>query len=386
MPADTMNEYMTTYTEKLRAFATELQRNALSTEAYKGIPYVFLPQYGTGYESAAVKMAFVGKETYGWIGWLNDFLHDAESGNWEKAWDMSAFQQCDYVSWTQGPMTRYKYWGFVMYLLADLYGINNWNALKKRSNPALSVLSSFAWGNVHAVETASSSGLDRTVLNPAAHSAALAAADKHLNSFTMLRESLRPDMTLITCGKADCDKYLLCTKDREALPLGNKSDSTVRAWKTSDEKLIINIPHPVNQKFSALKAAGYVAAIKELMDAAGLLLKLTSIRHWEPHVRDSAWVAETFSYCRVGAATKYQAVAAIASELRKCNKSIPAEALAWLMNELGHRTNYETTYEGGRGTYRLIKASYQRYEVTARIVANDIAEAFTLPDGSYAYN
>ena len=208
-----MNEYMTTYTEKLRAFATELQGNALSTEAYKGIPYVFLPQYGTGYESAAVKMAFVGKETYGWIGWLNDFLHDAESGNWEKAWDMSAFQQCDYVSWTQGPMTRYKYWGFVMYLLADLYGINNWNALKKRSNPALSVLSSFAWGNVHAVETASSSGLDRTVLNPAAHSAALAAADKHLNSFTMLRESLRPDMTLITCGKADCDKSLLCTKD-----------------------------------------------------------------------------------------------------------------------------------------------------------------------------
>ena len=62
-----MNEYMTTYTEKLRAFATELQGNAWSTEAYKGIPYVFLPQYGTGYESTAVKMAFVGKETYGWF-------------------------------------------------------------------------------------------------------------------------------------------------------------------------------------------------------------------------------------------------------------------------------------------------------------------------------
>lgn len=132
---------------------------------------------------------------------------------------------------------------------------------------------------------------------------------------------------------------------------------------------------------------GYeAAAVKELMDAAGLLQKLTCIRHWEPHVRDSARGAETFSYCRVGAASKYQAVSAIASELRKCNKSIPAEALAWLLNELGHRTNYGATYEGGRGTYRLIKASYQRYEVTAPIVANDIAEAFTLPDGSYAYN
>ena len=48
MPADTMNGYMTTYTEKLRSFATELRGNDFSQEAYKGIPYVFLPQYGMG--------------------------------------------------------------------------------------------------------------------------------------------------------------------------------------------------------------------------------------------------------------------------------------------------------------------------------------------------
>ena len=245
-----MNTFRVLYSEKLRSFAAEPGCSALSPDAYRGIPYVFLPQYGTGYEAAAVKMAFVGKETYGWRGaWLNEFLHDAESGKWEKAFDMSAFQNCDYVGWTQGPMTRYKFWGFVMYLLAELYGIDNWNNLKKRSNPSLSVLSSFAWGNANAVETASSNELDRKVLNPEAHAAALAAADKHLNSFALLRDSLRPDMTLITCGKEDCDKYLCRTEDREEIPLGTSSDRTVRAWKTSDNKLIINIPHPVNQKF-----------------------------------------------------------------------------------------------------------------------------------------
>lgn len=377
--------YREIYEEQLRLFSGALRHSGYAEAAFCGIPYVFIPQCGTGYELATLKFAFIGKETYGWKGWLDEFSDDIQSQNTERLFDMAPFQACSFVEWTTGAMTRYKYWGFVMYFLARFYGIQNWNELKKRSNPALSILSSFAWGNANAIETASSSGLNKAVLNTQAHRVALQAAHEHLDSFELFRKALQPDIVLLTCSRSDCDRYLRHTSDKVPCPVVAGDDS-LRAWTTADNKVIINIPHPARQKFSPLKADGYVSALMHLLEHLGMTEQGRIIRAWNPADRNSPPVLEVFAGCKPEAVTKYQAVATIASELRKYDKTIPAEALAWLLNELGHRTNYGSTYEGGRGTYRLIRSTYHRYEKGSPIVANDIAEAFTKPDGSYAYD
>ncbi len=51
-------------------------------------------------------------------------------------------------------------------------------------------------------------------------------------------------------------------------------------------------------------------------------------------------------------------IAAIAVFLRTHDKIMSAEELAEHLNRNGLRTTYDTPYEGGRGVYRLIHATY----------------------------
>jgi hypothetical protein len=82
-----------------------------------------------------------------------------------------------------------------------------------------------------------------------------------------------------------------------------------------------------------------------------------------------------------------QYVLEVATVLNRAGATLPASELANIMNTFGRTTTYGTTYAGLRGTYTLIHATYdwldnQRRAADAEIVAN----AFTKPDGSYAYD
>ncbi len=67
--------------------------------------------------------------------------------------------------------------------------------------------------------------------------------------------------------------------------------------------------------------------------------------------------------------------------------SMTGETLATLLNWNKFKTSYGSTYEGGRGTYTLIHATYDWLVKNGNQGDTDqVALAFKKPDGSYAYN
>ena len=67
--------------------------------------------------------------------------------------------------------------------------------------------------------------------------------------------------------------------------------------------------------------------------------------------------------------------------------TMSADELAAHLNRNNFKTGYETAYEGGRGTYTLIQATYRwvHDELGLADEAAAIAEAFVKPDGTHAW-
>jgi hypothetical protein len=62
------------------------------------------------------------------------------------------------------------------------------------------------------------------------------------------------------------------------------------------------------------------------------------------------------------------------------------EELAEHLNRNGFLTSYGTEYEGGRGTYKLIRETYHWLKNLDLInEAHKVAEAYVKPNGSFAY-
>jgi hypothetical protein len=63
------------------------------------------------------------------------------------------------------------------------------------------------------------------------------------------------------------------------------------------------------------------------------------------------------------------------------------EELADHLNRNKFLTSYGTEYQGGRGTYKLVKETYWWLHDTLGLPkeAQRVAEAFVKPDGGYAY-
>jgi hypothetical protein len=83
--------------------------------------------------------------------------------------------------------------------------------------------------------------------------------------------------------------------------------------------------------------------------------------------------------------TKYDEVSRIANSHILLGTTMPAKDLASALNKLGYRANRNTPYKAGRGIYKLISATYHRFEPLSLTQARNIARAFTRPDGTYAY-
>ena len=63
------------------------------------------------------------------------------------------------------------------------------------------------------------------------------------------------------------------------------------------------------------------------------------------------------------------------------------EELADHLNRNNFMTQYETEYQGGRGTYTLIRETWNwiQNDLNLPTEATKVAQAFVKPDGSYAY-
>lgn len=83
---------------------------------------------------------------------------------------------------------------------------------------------------------------------------------------------------------------------------------------------------------------------------------------------------------------KMQLVLDLAEFCHRRGIRLPVRVLAVFLNAAGHRTRYGTPYKGKRGTYRLVKMTYQRLHRAGRTAeASMVVAAYTRPNGAYAY-
>ena len=77
----------------------------------------------------------------------------------------------------------------------------------------------------------------------------------------------------------------------------------------------------------------------------------------------------------------------LASFLHSQSMVMSGEELAEHLNRNNFLTSYGTEYQGGRGTYRLIRQTWDwlHNELGMPNEAEHVAMAFVKPDGGYAY-
>jgi len=83
---------------------------------------------------------------------------------------------------------------------------------------------------------------------------------------------------------------------------------------------------------------------------------------------------------------KKEFIRKLGSFLVSTDATMTGKTLADLLNWNGFKTSYDTEYAGGRGTYKLIRATYDwLVKIGDQEAADKVAEAFKKPNGTYAY-
>ncbi len=75
-----------------------------------------------------------------------------------------------------------------------------------------------------------------------------------------------------------------------------------------------------------------------------------------------------------------------AKSLSVTQRTMTGGSLAVILNRNGHITSYGTPYQGGRGTYRLIRLTYDWCQRNGDLMgAEMVAKSFVNARGRYAY-
>lgn len=363
------NKYVSCYKPLIEKYATHLCEK-FSAKSYDGIPQVFLPEWGKNYDRSLVKTAFVGLETYGW-GNMSEFLAQVKKGDWKSIFDVSDFQNLEYVKWTNGH--RYTFWGFIMYFLGALYGVKNWELLKHGKHTNL--LNDFVWGNATSVERYGN--CDPKVVDYEVWEVAKRESET-IDDFQHLAKVFAPRVVIMTCGKADGRHYL---RNTEKTLLWDRDN--VQLYKAG-ETLIFHMPHPNNMRFNK-GADFYAKTIRDGLKEHGLFAQLKVFSDFD---RDAEKLFQRLvKELRDGDVSRQEAVALVATTLRKQEAKISVRMFCRILNEAGYRTTYGGEYSAGRGSYKMIADVWRYYQdkMNRPDIAEDIALAFTKPNGDYAY-
>lgn len=367
------DRYTEYYKPLLRQFCKEIT-DKYPPEAFANIPHPFIPSWGTRYEMSLVKMAVIGKETAGWDPNLPEYTSHIQQEQWNSSFDISEFQNLDYVGWTGGKGHRYTFWGFVMYFLAALYGVRNWEILKQRHFP--NILNSFLWGNASAIESFDSIKKRTADIDLQAYQCARTAANS-LNDYQHIQKLFSPNVSIIMCSRSECNFFL---RNTEKVLMWNQN--LVRLWKLANGNIVFNMPHPNNMRWNK-GADFYAQTIRQGLIEHGLFRPMPEFMDCD---QESEEILNSFFLkCKQNAGNTREAVAFIATELRKQQATMTVRMLCNILNRLDCKTTYGSKYEGGRGSYQMISRAWQYYQSQAPDIAESIATTFTLPNGKYAY-
>lgn len=254
--------YKSIYEPLLHAYAKQLL-SQFEPEAYDLIPQNFVPQWGCDYFKSELRIAFVGLETYRW-GNMKEFLEEARRGDVSSAYDMSAFQDLEFLNWNN--THRYTFWGFNSFFLGALYGLENWEVLKWGQHKE--ILKAILWGNATSVER-----WEKCVEHGAKDKRAWNAAKNEsivFDDIRLLQKACKPHAALLLCGKRSGRLYLRNCSQEERKPIW--TGDGLEIYRIGD-MYAFHAYHPAAMKFNG-GAKHYADLIREKMIEYGVFRPL----------------------------------------------------------------------------------------------------------------
>ncbi len=363
------DRFLQHYIPLIQDFRRDLEASSL--HALDVMPQPFLPLFGDSYERSALRMVIVGQDTKGYRS-LKSFLEQesAEPGSGLKE-ALSEFQNRKFINWGKH---RHTFFGFVMMLMAELHGVQNWGMMKR--DACREVLSSFAWGNGNAVEYWTSSVSKGRV--PLTIWQAVRKAGARFDGIKHLVQALSPRVILVLWKKMSPASYFA---GYEYTTMQEKQG--VKHYRIPSEDIdIFQAPHPNRMKFEG-GASPFCDTIKNMLLANKLIV------HFPNFVQQTTDSSKVVNYLRDLAPPgldKFSLVAWVAEEMKKRDSFMSVPTLCRLLNDLGCRTNYGAQFSGKRGSYRLVRSAYWRLHAREPDRAAIIAEAFRRPNFQYAYS
>jgi hypothetical protein len=250
-----------------------------------------------------------------------------------------------------------------------------------KAGAMVEILNSIAWGNVNAVELFSSTpsklGVDKQFWEN------VRGAGNHLDRFEHVWQTLRPRVVIVLCKGANLTSYFEGFRLERVV----EGDWGARYHLPDISVHVFHVRHPNNMRLT--EGANYFC--EKLTELVGeeLIPQFPQFLSGQAEARR----VMDFLYQNVpdqGRCDKFEFVAWVANELKKHQTFMSVPALCELLNKKGYRTNYGTEYDGGRGSYRLVRSAYYRKKNTGEAggidSAHNIAIAFKRPNFAYAYS
>jgi hypothetical protein len=363
--------YLEYYTPLIQEFIKNVE--PLPMPDIDKMPEPFLPLFGKEYEKSAQRLIFIGQDTHGW-GDLRSYI-ETEKADPGKNLQGRINQFHDRV-FTEWGTTRHTFWGFAMMLIASLHGSKNWSLMKVGA--MAEILNSIAWGNVNAVElytsTPSKLGVDKNFWE------AVRGAGKSLDQFEHVRQTLRPSVVIVLSESADLTAYF---KGFTLEQLAG-DDGVTHYYLPNVNVHVFRAPHPARMKF--LQGANHYCEKLTRLIGKELIPQFPQFLSGQAEAQGVMDFLHHNAPDQAGC-DKFEFVAWVANELKKHETFMSVPALSELLNQKGYRTNYGTEYDGGRGSYRLVRAAYYRMaKGDEPATAANIAVAFKRPNFAYAYS
>lgn len=205
-----------------------------------GIPMPHLPHWGTEYETAPIRVGFIGIETRGW-GEMCRFISAAKTNPRESLYlEKKDFDSFEFTNWTNRFGT--SFWDTNIKILAGLYGVADWKDLKRKTNT--DPLKRFFWANVNSIEnfdvTAKWQKVQYETWNK------VKKASECFDSLRMILDVLCPHVVFIFCQEPS-QKFL--DVDLDWTNFG-KCQDVAKDSKTGC--LVFSTPHPTWLNFHQL--------------------------------------------------------------------------------------------------------------------------------------